>query len=271
MSRIPHQVSERPRPKKALGQHFLKDPHYIRKIIQAAEILPTDLILEIGPGQGQLTRFLAEKAHHVTAIELDADLYALLRERLSDLKNVKLIQADAMTFNYQSLEGPLKVVANLPYNIATALIFKLLEARHRFTTLILMVQKEVAQRIVAQPGSKDYGVLSIALQYYSEPRLLFSVPRTCFFPRPKVDSTVIRLKVLQKPRWPVKDEDWLFRVVRAGFSHRRKFLSNALRDEGFSSLQVQYAFQQAGIDPKRRAETLSLQEFCTLADQLLTA
>jgi len=257
-----------PRPKRSLGQNFLVDRNYIRKIISAAEILPHETILEIGPGHGMLTRALAEKGGKVITIELDRELYTILQEKLSDLKNVNLIQADALTFDYQQLEGPLKVVANLPYNIATALIFKLLEARHRFTRLILMVQKEVAQRIVAQPGSRDYGVLSVVLQYYTEPRLLFSVPKTCFVPRPKVDSAVIQLKVLQKPRWPIKDEGWLFRVVRAGFSHRRKFLSNALMDEGFSSLQVQHALQQAGIDPKRRAETLSLKEFCTLADHL---
>jgi 16S rRNA (adenine1518-N6/adenine1519-N6)-dimethyltransferase len=134
--------------------------------------------------------------------------------------------------------------------------------------MILMLQKEVAQRIVARPGSKAYGVLSVILQYYTEPQIVFTVPRTCFFPRPKVDSAVISLKVLPEPRRPVSDEDWFLRVLRAGFSHRRKFLSNALMDSGFPSELIRQAFHKASMDPKRRAETLSLSEFCTLADCL---
>ncbi len=257
-----------PRPKKSLGQNFLVDPNYIRKIINAAEILPHETILEIGPGHGLLTRALAEKAGKVIAIELDRELCAILKEKLSDLKNVNLIQADAMTFDYQQLDGPLKVVANLPYNIATPLIFRLMEIRKKLTLMVLMLQKEVGRRMVAKPGGKDYGVLSVTLQYYTEPRLMFTVPRTCFVPRPKVDSAIIRLQVLPEPRWPVRDEDWFLRVLRAGFSHRRKFLSNALMDSGFPSDLIRQAFHKASINPKRRAETLSLSEFCTLADCL---
>lgn len=259
---------EIPRPRKSLGQNFLIDRNYIRKIVSIAEILPAETVLEIGPGHGLLTRELAQRARHVIAIELDRDLCEILRKTLSDLQNLRLIQADAMTFDYQQLDGPLKVVANLPYYIATPLIFRLLEIRQRLTSMVLMLQKEVARRIVAGPGSKDYGVLSVTLQYYTEPRLMLTVPRTCFFPRPKVDSAIIRLKVMQKPRWSVKNEDWFFRVVRAGFSHRRKFLSNALRDAGYSSELVRQAFRQAGMDSKRRAETLSPLEFCALADHL---
>jgi 16S rRNA (adenine1518-N6/adenine1519-N6)-dimethyltransferase len=257
-----------PKPKKALGQNFLVDPNYIRKITQAAEIHPNDTILEIGPGHGLLTRALAEKAHRVIAIELDQTLFRILEEKLSDLKNIELIRADAMTFDYHRLEGPLKVVANLPYHIATPLIFRLMEIRKKLTCMVLMLQKEVAQRIVACPGSKSYGVLSVTLQYNTDPRILFTVPRTCFFPRPKVDSAVISLKVLSEPRWPVKDENWFLRVLRAGFSHRRKFLSNALLDGQFSLELIDQAFQKANIDPRRRAETLSPAEFCTLADCL---
>ncbi len=257
-----------PRPKKSLGQNFLVDPNYIRKIINAAEIMPHETILEIGPGHGVLTRALAEKAGRVIAIELDRALLKILQEKLADLKNLRLIQADAMTFDYQQLDGPLKVVANLPYNIAIPLIFRLMEIRKKLTHMVLMLQKEVGQRIVAKPGGKDYGVLSVTLQYYTEPRLMFTVPRTCFVPRPRVDSAIIKLKVLPEPRWPVKDEGWFLQVLRAGFSHRRKFLSNALMDAGFSPQIVQYAFHQTGMDPKRRAETLSPLEFCILADQL---
>ncbi|MCI0526723.1 MAG: 16S rRNA (adenine(1518)-N(6)/adenine(1519)-N(6))-dimethyltransferase RsmA, partial [Nitrospira sp.] len=257
-----------PRPKKSLGQNFLVDPNYIRKIISAAEIMPNETVLEIGPGHGVLTRALAEKAGRVIAIELDHSLFEILEGKLSDLQNLKLIRADAMTFDYQQLDGPLKVVANLPYNIAIPLIFRLMEIRKKLTYMVLMLQKEVGQRIVAKPGGKDYGVLSVTLQYYTEPRLMFTVPRTCFVPRPRVDSAIIKLKVLSDPRWPVRDEGWFLRVLRAGFSHRRKFLSNALMDAGFSSQIVRYAFHHANMDPKRRAETLSPLEFCTLADQL---
>jgi 16S rRNA (adenine1518-N6/adenine1519-N6)-dimethyltransferase len=257
-----------PRPKKSLGQNFLVDPNYVRKIISAAEIMPHETVLEIGPGHGVLTRALAEKAGQVIAIELDKALFDILRENLAGIKNLKLIQADAMTFDYQQLDGPLKVVANLPYHIATPLIFRLMEIRKKLTQMILMIQKEVGQRIVAKPGGKDYGTLSVTLQYYTEPRLMFTVPRTCFVPRPRVDSAIINLKILPVPRWPVRDEDWFFQVLRAGFSHRRKFLSNALMDAGFSPKIVRDAFHHTGLDPKRRAETLSPLEFCTLADQL---
>jgi 16S rRNA (adenine1518-N6/adenine1519-N6)-dimethyltransferase len=230
--------------------------------------MPHETILEIGPGHGVLTRALAEKARQVIAIELDHTLLKILQEKLANLKNLRLIQADAMTFDYQQLDGPLKVVANLPYNIATPLIFRLLEIRKKLTQMILMLQKEVGQRVVAKPGGKDYGILSVTLQYYTESRLMFTVPRTCFFPRPRIDSAIVKLKVLSEPRWSVRDEDWFLRVLRAGFSHRRKFLSNALMSAGFSPQMVQYAFHQTGMDPKRRAETLSPQEFCILADQL---
>ena len=259
---------EIPRPRKSLGQNFLVDRNYIRKIVSIAEILPTETILEIGPGHGLLTRELAQRARQVIAIELDRELYDILQKNLSELENLKLIQADAMTFDYGQLKAPLKVVANLPYHIATPLIFRLLEIRQKLTSMVLMLQKEVARRIVAGPGSKEYGVLSVGLQYYTEPRLMLTVPRTCFFPRPKVDSAIIRLKVMQKPRWPVRNQDWFFQVLRAGFSHRRKFLSNALRDAGFSPELVRQAFHQAGMDSKRRAETLSPSELCALADHL---
>jgi 16S rRNA (adenine1518-N6/adenine1519-N6)-dimethyltransferase len=257
-----------PRPKKSLGQNFLVDPNYVRKIIHVADTSPNETILEIGPGHGVLTRALAEKAGRVIAIELDRALFKILQEKLADLKNLKLIQADAMTFDYQQLDGPLKVVANLPYNIATPLVFRLMEIRKKLTQMILMLQKEVGQRIVAKPGGKDYGALSVTLQYYTEPRLMFTVPRTCFVPRPRVDSAILNLKVLPEPRWPVRDEDWFLQVLRAGFSHRRKFLSNALIDAGFSPQIVRNAFYHTGLDPKRRAETLTPLEFCTLADQL---
>jgi 16S rRNA (adenine1518-N6/adenine1519-N6)-dimethyltransferase len=257
-----------PRPKKSLGQNFLVDPNYVRKIINTAEIMPHETVLEIGPGHGVLTRALAEKAQQVIAIELDRALLKILQEKLADLKNLKLIQADAMTFDYQQLDGPVKVVANLPYNIATPLIFRLFKIRKKLTQMILMLQKEVGQRIVAKPGGKDYGVLSVTLQYYTEPRLMFTVPRTCFVPRPRIDSAIVKLRVLPEPRWSVRDEDWFLQVLRAGFSHRRKFLSNALMDAGFSPQLIQYAFHQTGMDPQRRAETLSPPEFCMLADEL---
>ena len=257
-----------PKPKKALGQNFLMDHNYIRKIVEAARLGPSEDVLEIGPGHGLLTRALAEKAACVTAIELDRALFPILQENLSGLQNVRLIQADAMTFDYQKLKGPMKVVANLPYSIATPLIFRLVGLKQMFTRLIVMVQKEVAQRIVAGPGQKSYGRLSISLQCTTDPVMLMKVPRTCFYPRPKVDSAVLGLTVLKKPRWPVTDQSWFLKVLEAGFAHRRKFLHNALVDHRFPPEQVRQAFRRMRLDPKIRAEKLSPQEFCLLADRL---
>lgn len=258
----------RPRPKKALSQCFLTDKNYVRKIVAAARIRPDEHVLEIGPGQGALTRALAERAARLTAIELDRDLLALLKNELSDLQNIELIRADALRFDYGGLKGPMKVVANLPYAVATPLILRLVGLRPRFPEMIVMVQKEVAQRIVARPGEKSYGMLSVSLQLDAQAQILMTVPRTCFYPSPKVDSAVLRLAVSERPRWPVADRQGLSEVLRAAFGHRRKFLRNALTDNGFSPDRVEEALHRMGLDVGVRAERLSPREFCLLADRL---
>lgn len=258
----------RVRPRKSMGQVFLTDHNIIRKIVEAAEIQPGESVLEIGPGPGQLTRALAGKASRVIAIELDRGLHTTLRKTLADLDNVELIQSDALSFNYERIPGPVKVVANLPYTIATPLIFRLLSVGTRIPLMILMVQKEVAQRMLARAGEKTYGMMTVSLQYYARTEQVRAVPRTCFSPRPRVDSTVVRLQCLEAPPEPIPHPEWFFKVLRLGFRHRRKFLSNALGEIGLPPEKVLEAFHRANIDPRRRAETLNFKEFGLLTEQL---
>jgi 16S rRNA (adenine1518-N6/adenine1519-N6)-dimethyltransferase len=257
--------------RKALGQHFLHDPNIVRKIIALADTRSKETVVEIGPGRGVLTRALRETGAEIFAIELDRGLYEGLEKELSPFGNVHLIRADALSFPYENLPAPFAVVANLPYAISTPLLFRLLELRSRISRMVLMVQLEVARRIVARVGGKEYGPLSIGIQYYCEPRLEFIVPRGCFKPPPRVDSAVIRLEIRPAPICTVQDQDFFFRTVRAGFAHRRKSLRNALKDGGFPADAVEKALATvANIteNPQRRAETLSIEEFARLADKL---
>jgi 16S rRNA (adenine1518-N6/adenine1519-N6)-dimethyltransferase len=257
--------------RKALGQHFLHDPNIIRKIIALADSRPKETVVEIGPGRGVLTRALCERDSEIFAIELDRRLYEELEKELSPFRNVHLIRADALSFPYENLPAPFAVVANLPYAISTPLLFRLLELRSRISRMVLMVQLEVARRIVARVGGKEYGPLSIGVQYFCEPRLEFIVPRGCFRPPPRVDSAVIRLEIRSAPICAVKDQDFFFRTVRAGFAHRRKSLRNALKDSGFPGEIIQKALAAASITVEsshRRAETLSITDWARLADKL---
>jgi len=257
--------------RKALGQHFLHDPNIIRKIIALADPRPKETAVEIGPGRGVLTRALRETGAEIFAIELDRHLYDELERELAPFPSVHLIRADAMSFPYENLPAPFAVVANLPYAISTPILFRLLELRSRISRMVLMVQLEVARRIVARVGGKEYGPLSIGVQYFCEPRLEFVVPRGCFRPPPRVDSAVIRLEIRPAPVCAVKDQNFFFRTVRAGFAHRRKSLRNALKDSGFANDAVEKALDAASItpgNPQRRAETLSIEEFARLADKL---
>jgi 16S rRNA (adenine1518-N6/adenine1519-N6)-dimethyltransferase len=248
-------------PKKYLGQNFLYDPSILHRIIEVANIRPDDIVVEIGPGHGTLTKLLAERAKKVIAIELDSELYAKLKKESKET-NIELIHGDALKYHYEELE-PFKVVANIPYYITTPIIFRLIEARKNLKSMTLTIQKEVAQRIVGKPGTKDYGVLSIAVQYYGEPKLKFVIPKGAFRPVPKVDSAVIHIEMLDKPKVIVTDEKLFFRIVKTAFAQRRKTLSNSLKSV---SKDIKEIMVNAKIDPNRRAETLSIEEFARLTD-----
>ncbi len=250
--------------KRHLGQNFLYDPSILQRIIEAAGVSKDDTVIEIGPGPGRLTRLLSEKAEKVIAIELDQELYARLRADLIGFRNVELVHGDALKFPYEEV-GPFKVVANIPYYITTPIIFRLLDAKETLKTMTLTIQKEVAERIIAAPGKKDYGVLSIMVQYHARPELRFIIPKEAFRPTPKVDSAVVHMTVLESPAVLVNDERIFFRTVRTAFSQRRKTLSNSLRGLAEDPKNV---LTSAGIDPQRRPETLNLQEFAKLADLL---
>jgi len=257
-------------PRRSLGQHFLIDKNIVHKIVRLAELQPGETVLEIGPGRGILTEALLDSSGLVVAVELDAALCAHLRATLGRRSNFRLVEGDALTFDYAQVPSPFLVVANLPYYVSTPLLFRLLEDRRRIDRLVLMLQEEVVARLAAAPGGKDYGALSIAAQFYCEVRQAFRVPPTCFRPKPQVGSAVVVLTPLRKPRVSVADEAFFFRIVRAGFAHRRKALPNSLRDEGFEGAPTAAALEQAGIDPRRRAETLSIEEFAALTDALLS-
>ena len=247
-----------------LGQHFLHDTLILRRIVYAADLSAEDTVAEIGPGPGGLTRQLAERVKKVIAVELDEALYRRLRTGLAGYLNVEIIHGDALKFPYGDL-GVFKVVSNIPYYITTPLIFRLIDAGKGLKSMTLTIQKEVAERIVAVPGGKAYGVLSIMVQYYAAPELKFIIPKEAFNPAPRVDSAVVHLRMRQNPPVLLKDEKVFFRVVKTSFSQRRKTLSNSLKSFGQSIKDI---LLQAGIDPGRRPETLSLPEFAKLSDLL---
>jgi len=251
-------------PKKSLGQNFLSNPFILNKIIEVSKITPDDTVVEIGPGHGLLTKILSKTASKVIAIELDPYLFEKLKTKLSSHDNIEILFGDALKYHYEELET-FKVVANIPYYITTPIIFRLIEAGKKMKSMTLTIQKEVAQRIVAKPDSKAYGVLSIAVQYFSDPTLEFIVPKEAFRPVPKVDSAVIHMEILESPRVKVMDEKLFFSTVRTAFSQRRKTLSNSLKSV---SDDIKSILLSAGIDPVRRAETLSIEEFARLSDIL---
>ena len=258
---------------KKLGQNFLIDKGIVDGIVEAAEIQPGDRVLEIGPGIGTLTQGLAEAGADVTAVELDKKLPAVLAETLRGYDNVRIVPGDILKVNIPEIMGPgaFKVAANLPYYITTPILMALLEQHLPITHLVTMVQKEVADRMVAQPGSKTYGALSVAVQYYTEPEIVLDVPPRSFIPAPEVQSVVIACHVRETPAVAVRDEKTFFRVVKAAFGQRRKTLANALKGSGFPKEQVRDALEHAAIDPTRRGETLSLEEFGRLSDAFTQA
>lgn len=253
---------------KKLGQNFLIDENVVRQIVAAAELSEADTVLEVGPGIGTLTQGLAESKARVVAVELDTRLLPVLATTLNGYDNVRVVYGDILKVNIMEEVGApsFKVCANLPYYITTPIIFALLEKRLPMERLVAMVQKEVAERMAAQPGGKAYGALSVAIQYYTEPEIAFIVPPTSFIPAPAVESAVIVCKRRVKPPVEVCDEGLFFRVVKAAFSLRRKMLSNSLKNMGIKSEQVSKWLELAGVDGKRRAETLSLEDFAKLTN-----
>ena len=253
---------------KKLGQNFLIDENVVHQIVAAAELSEADTVLEVGPGIGTLTQGLAESKARVVAVELDTRLLPVLATTLNGYDNVRVVHGDILKVNIMEEVGApsFKVCANLPYYITTPIIFALLEKRLPMERLVAMVQKEVAERMAAQPGGKEYGALSVAIQYYTEPEIAFIVPPTSFIPAPAVDSAVIVCKRREKPPVEVCDEGLFFRVVKAAFSLRRKMLSNSLKNMGIKTEQVAKWLELAGVDGKRRAETLSLEDFAKLTN-----
>lgn len=263
---------------KKFGQNFLVDPHVLEKIVEAAEVGENDFVLEVGPGIGTMTQYLCERARQVLAVEIDKKLIPVLGETLSPYSNVEVICGDILKQDIAEIARrynagkPIKVVANLPYYITTPIIMSLFESHVPLENVTVMVQKEVADRMKAEPGTKDYGALSLAVQYYALPYLAARVPQNCFIPRPNVESAVIRLSVRETPKVAVKDEGLMFRLIRASFNQRRKTLQNALANGGglsCSKEEIGKVIQEAGLAPSVRGETLGLEEFAALADGFL--
>ena len=263
---------------KKFGQNFLIDTHVLDKIISAAEITKDDLVAEIGPGIGTMTQYLACAAREVVAIEIDKMLIPILQDTLSAYDNVTIINEDVLKVDLNKLAEeknggrPVKVVANLPYYITTPIIMGLFENHVPLHSITIMVQKEVADRMRMGPGTKDYGALSLAVQYYAEPYLVANVPQNCFMPRPKIGSAVIKLTVHEKPPVTVRDEKLMFRLIRASFNQRRKTLANGLNNSPelhYSKEQIAEAIEKLGTSPSVRGEALTLEQFARLADILL--
>lgn len=263
---------------KKYGQNFLIDEHVLNKIIAAAELTEDDYVIEIGPGIGTMTERMAPECKHVTAIEIDKELIPILSETLSGFDNVDIINEDVLKVDLNKLiaerndNKPVKVVANLPYYITTPIIMSLLENKIPIDTITVMVQKEVADRMMVGPGTKDYGALSLAVQYYAKPYIVANVPMNCFIPRPNVASAVIRLTCHKEPPVTVKDEKLMFNLIRASFNQRRKTLINGISN--FSGLsytkeQVAMALNSIGLSENIRGEALDLEKFAKLSDALL--
>ena len=278
--------------RKKYGQNFLIDPNILRKIVETAEVDEADIVLEIGPGLGTLTQYLASRAQKVIAVEIDSHLIPILHETLADFPNTEVIQGDILKFDIDACFDELgkaaaekgfagentaadrpryKVVANLPYYITTPVLMKLLEGKTAFDKMLFMVQKEVAERLCAQPGSKDYGALTLAASYYTDLRIAGTVPPSCFIPRPNVESALLLMNVRKEKPVSVRDEKLLFALIRGSFNQRRKTLVNGI--SGFEGLsytkeEVRNALLHAGLNESVRGEALTLSQFAALADQL---
>ena len=253
---------------KKLGQNFLIKRGIVDEIVHAAELTPGEPVLEVGPGIGTLTQGLPQSGADVTAIELDRRLLEVLDTTLASYDNVRIVHGDVLKLDVPTIMNhkPFKVVANLPYYITTPIIMSLLESKLPIERLVVMVQKEVALRMVAKPGTKDYGALSVAVQYYTEPDIVLDVPPKSFLPAPAVTSSVIRCVLRDKPPVDVIDEKLFFRVVKAGFAQRRKTFANTMKTTGLSKDRIEELLAKANIDGQRRGETFTLQEFADVAN-----
>jgi len=267
------------RMQKKYGQNFLIDANILHKIVEAAQITREDCVLEIGPGIGTMTQYLAEAAGRVIAVEIDRGLIPILEDTLSSYNNVTILCEDILKVDLQALSEenggkPIKVVANLPYYITTPIIMALFESRMPLASITVMVQSEVAERMQTGPGTKDYGALSLAVQYYAKPEIVAKVPASCFLPRPNVDSTVVRLTRYEKPPVDTADEGFLFAVIRASFNQRRKTLANGLANAGGLGVtrgQVETVLAEMGLSKTVRGETFTLEQFSELSNRLLRA
>ena len=260
---------------KKFGQNFLINTGVLEDIIDASEVTDEDMVLEIGPGIGTMTQYLCENARQVIAVEIDTNLIPILKDTLSAYDNVRIINDDILKVDINELAReynngrPIKVVANLPYYITTPIIMGLFESHVPIESITVMVQKEVADRMQAGPGTKDYGALSLAVQYYSKPQIVVNVPPSCFMPQPKVGSTVISLRRHQQPVVQVEDEKLMFKVIRASFNQRRKTLANGLNNYGGINLtkeQIQQSIEELGVPVNIRGEALSLEQFACLSN-----
>ena len=253
---------------KKLGQNFLIKRGIVDEIVHAAELTVGEPVLEVGPGIGTLTQGLAQSGADVTAIELDRRLLEVLDTTLASYDNVRIIHGDVLKLDVPTIMNhkPFKVVANLPYYITTPIIMSLLESKLPIERLVVMVQKEVALRMIAKPGTKDYGALSVAVQYYTEPDIVLDVPPKSFLPAPAVTSSVIRCVLRDKPPVDVIDEKLFFRIVKAGFAQRRKTFSNTMKTTGLTRDRIEELLAKANIDGQRRGETFTLQEFADVAN-----
>ena len=254
-----------PYPRKRLGQNFLVDPNLLRKIVTLADLQSTNFVCEIGPGGGALTTLLCQSARQVLALEVDPRMVEFLKTELAGYANLDVLEQDALRYPFDHLPESAVVVANLPYNISTPILFRLLEAKQTITRMVLTLQLEVAQRLVAKPGTKDYGVLSVMAQHLAEVKFGFKVSRKCFRPVPNVDSGVVRLDIRQDQPGKLEDLTQFQWTVRTAFGQRRKTLMNAFRSADISDQLLQQVQQNTGISLTRRAETLSIQEFEVLS------
>ena len=270
--RQPEPMPSLPRPRKRLGQHFLIDPNITRKILKAAALSPEDVVFEIGPGRGALTQVLCERVSKVIAVELDRHLFDYLSQICAQHDHLELLHGDALDFPYDTLPVGTVVISNLPYYMATPLLFRLLQERDRIDRMVLMLQREVAERMIAEPGSRDYGLLSVVTQYQTKPRKAFVVPASCFRPVPQVDSAVVCLtgRTARNPT-DARFDDVFMKVVRDAFAHRRKTLINSCREERWEEPVIRRALERTRIDPRRRAETLTVREFISLAHAVRTS
>ena len=267
------------RPLKRLGQSFLIDNNITKKIVMISDIKSGDIVVEIGSGLGIMTAIIAQEAKRVIALEIDKYMVDILREELKNHSNVEIVQTDVLKYDFSSAysESPsekLKVIGNIPYNISSQILFRLIQFRDYISSMVLMFQKEVAERIIAPPGTKEYGILSVIVSMYAKPSLEVSVPGSCFYPKPNVDSSVLKLTIREAPLFDIKNPDFFSKVVKTAFSKRRKTLLNNLKDSDLlkaSKKDITDILELLNIDGNRRGETLTVEEFGKLSNALLSA